>query len=195
MNHDKLVLLLSGKIGSGKNTLADMLKEELSDKAHLDAFARPLKELCAKAFKPLTTYLNGNVCDVDTIHYESWFEKKTPVTRLILQIVGTDIVRRVDSDYWVKETVKNIEARPEPIIIMTDWRFPGELLGVAKAFPTYTVRVVREMDRSGPEHAHESEIALDFFSFDQTIHNNTSLFALKKNAQALAYTLIEETLH
>lgn len=197
----KRIILLSGKINSGKNTFADMLKEELGDKAHLEAFARPLKELCAEAFKPLANYLNENflVCGPNSewISHESWFEKKTPVTRMILQIVGTDIVRHVDRDYWVNMTVKNIAARPESIIIMTDWRFAVELMGLRILHDCHlmTVRINRDVLREGSEHEHSSETALDFFSMDMTIQNNGSLFDLKKHAQNLAYTLIEETLH
>lgn len=192
----KRIILLSGKINSGKNTFADMLKDELGDKAHLEAFARPLKELCAEVFQPLAEYLNGNVCDIDPITRESWFEKKTPVTRLILQIVGTDIVRMVDRDYWVKATIKNIRERPESIVIMTDWRFAGELMGLRLLHDCHlmTIRVNRNVTREGSEHGHSSETALDLFSMDQTIQNNGTLWDLKKQAQDLAYTLIEETL-
>jgi hypothetical protein len=196
----KRIILLSGKIGSGKNTFADMLKEELGDKAYLEAFARPLKELCRDAFRPLTDYLNRLLAlasgTPETTTDAHWFEKKNGITRHILQIVGTDIVRRVDPDYWVKATIKNIRARREDIIIMTDWRFPSELngLGCMVDWHLMTVRINRDVPREGVEHEHSSETALDFFAMDMTIGNYGSLFDLKKKAQDLAYTLIEETL-
>ncbi len=199
MDH-KLVVLLSGKIGSGKNTLADMILKELGDKASADAFARPLKEFCRDVFRPVVAYINetvkrwGGSRDLLTVD-ENWFEKKTPLTRLLLQVVGTDIVRRIYPLYWIEATVANIRQNPKEIVLLTDWRFGNEHVVLHDHFHTFTVRVNRDIPREGKEHQHESETALDARThYNVVVDNNGTLEELKAQAQEIAYLLIEETM-
>lgn len=184
----KTVVLLSGKIGSGKNTFGEMLQEILGYRAKTDYFARPLKEMCRDAFRPLSLYLNSNL-SIDTIEDSSWFEKKTPVTRHILQIVGTDIVRKVSENYWSKMARDNISSHLAPIVIMTDWRFPSEWDFLDRTMNCVCVRINRGIGR---EKEHESETALDNFEwFDFIIENNSTLEDLRIQANLVADYIIE----
>lgn len=194
-----LVVLISGKIGSGKNTLADMILKELGDKALADSFARPLKEFCRDTLRPVTDYLNQNCLTCgpggDWILDEHWFEKKTPVTRLLLQIVGTDIVRKIDDYYWTRAAARNIGASTRDIILMTDWRFPNEFEKINEVFHTFTIRVNRDLPRSEGFNEHISETALDSrMEYNVVVENNQSLEVLQEWARDIAYLLIEETM-
>jgi hypothetical protein len=194
---EKLVVLLSGKIDSGKNTFADYLLQHLAGKATSEYFARPLKEMCRDAFRPLSNYLNEqDLSGTDEeITDASWFEQKTEVTRRILQIVGTDIVRKVDNFYFARATVAAIDRAKSDIVVITDWRFNSEAAYLSEqGFNTLSIRVNRALPRFGDIHSHISETELDTFPFDLIIDNNGTLSDLNALALNVAHYLIEEHL-
>lgn len=205
---NKLVILVSGKLGSGKNTLADILKEEIEAEygtsVAIDYFARLLKEMCRDSFRPLTDYLNqmfSTVYEMEgdfggyefskmKIEDESWFEKKTPISRMILQIIGTDIVRTVNENFWSESFIKRTNERKELVVLNSDCRFPSEIEQVQKNFDTITIRVEREMDRDGVINEHISEKALDCKTdWDYVIHNNDSLGVLRVQAKSIVRSI------
>lgn len=196
----KIVILVSGKLQSGKNTFADILKEELENEykftVAIDYFARLLKEMCRDSFRPLVDYLNTNLLSCgpngEWITDESWFEKKTPITRMILQIVGSEIVRTVNENFWSESFVKRANERAEVITINSDCRFPSEIEHVQKNFDTVTIRVERTMERDGAINEHMSETALDDKrDWDYVIHNNGTLDDLKAEAKRIAYDIFK----
>jgi len=179
---NKQVILVSGKINSGKNEVTNLIREFLGEVVGNEFFARPLKELCRDSFKPLVVYLN-TLAEGDQFPFftndESWFERKNPITRHLLQIVGTEIVRRIEPNYWIDETIKNIRARKEPIITVSDVRFPNEIQEIERLFPVLKVRVNRDIQRDIHED-HISERALDNYqAWDVVIDNNGTLDELR----------------
>lgn len=202
----KLVILFSGKISSGKNTAAEILKEELeklySKPVQSDYFARALKELCRDSFKPLTDFFNEMMLnllkekyldsysfnDIKNLitHDYSWFEIKNPITRHILQIIGTDIVRGIDQNYWTKKTIENIHNSKENIFLITDTRFFNEMDLVGKEFNTIEIRINRNIDRNNSFNEHVSETALDDYKdWDIVINNDGTLEDLRKEIQII----------
>jgi hypothetical protein len=181
-SQEKIVILVAGKIGSGKDTFVKFLLEYLKGRGHHYAFAKPLKDMCYHAFRPLVSWLNDSIHAEEQITVSSWYEKKTPVTRMILQAVGTDIVRQVNPDYWIERAIEYINARPELVILISDWRFPSEYIGLNDHFHVVTVRVRRTLTRQGAIHEHESETALDKFcpqkGWDLEIDNNGTVAQL-----------------
>lgn len=191
---EKLVVLFSGHMRSGKDTAAQMLKDALGPKVELMAFAQHLKEMCREAFGPLVTYLNGNYLKgSDRIGGDSWFERKTPITRLLLQAVGTDIVRRINPDYWVSYIHQQIHLSSADIVVLTDWRFPQEMQQLAQHWPCVTVRVDRELHTRQSGDRHSSETALDDWPrFDYVIDNDKDLVHLRLQVSKLADWLVNE---
>lgn len=120
---------------------------------------------------------------------ENWFEKKTDITRTLLQTYGTQIFReRVDTDFWMKRTKQRIEEYNTDIVLITDVRFPNEIDFIANSdkYETYSVRINRPLNREGQQHEHISEIALDGYQeFSYIIENNAGLSELKESAFAL----------
>lgn len=188
----KTVYLLGGKINSGKNYVADKMAKILEDDGKtfdLMMFAKGVKEGCMKDFAKLAEYLNylaleaskwGDcwMADELAISNDNWYENKTPITRLLLQIYGTEIFRRrVDNDWWVKKTAEEIKESDADVIIVTDFRFPNEctvlkeLLG--EEFKVVSIKVERRAEEENEMITnHASETALDDFKFDYEINNN-----------------------
>lgn len=120
------------------------------------------------------------------LNEENFFEKKTPISRALLQIYGTEIFRnRVDDMYWVKLTQKRIIASEADVVIITDVRFPNEIDFIANSnkYETYSIRINRLMNRDNMLHEHDSEKALDHYQeFSYLVDNNEGLDELRDSA-------------
>lgn len=182
----KIVILISGKIKSGKNQLADFMKEYFEKqnlKVSSDYFAKAVKDGCKEDFKKLTDELNNYVIELKRViiskyNYineildskidelkisdENWYENKTFITRTILQLYGTEIFRnRVDSDYWVKQVKDKCEKSDSDIILVTDTRFPNEITEMySDNYDLITIRLLRDINKDKSKN-HYSETALD----------------------------------
>jgi len=182
----KIVILISGKIKSGKNQLADFMKEYFEKqnlKVSSDYFAKAVKDGCKEDFKKLADELNNYVIELKRViiskyNYineildskidelkisdENWYENKTFITRTILQLYGTEIFRnRVDSDYWVKQVKDKCEKSDSDIILVTDTRFPNEITEMySDNYDLITIRLLRDINKDKSKN-HYSETALD----------------------------------
>jgi len=212
----KTVIMISGKLQSGKNTFADALNKELS-KDHTvvqDMFAKDVKEQCAKHFAPLGRVLKqikdgiGDDClentkwlplysenwnDLD-LDYENFFEDKTPISRALLQIFGTNIVRGMISDrYWIDCIEKRTREEEFDFKLISDLRFKNEMDAFQdEDLRVITIRVEREMDRTALENEHESEKDLDDCKyFDYIVDNNGTLSDLEDAVRAIIEDLKE----
>lgn len=198
----KTVILLSGKMQSGKNQFAVFLKEQYLANAKVvvdEMFAKGVKDGCKEDFHDLAVILNsiadkvGNP-DIEKmlrISEDNWYENKTPITRCLLQTYGTNIMRaRVDPDWWVLQLKERVSKSVADVILVSDVRFPNEIEVVRPStddnYKLVVVRINRTIDRVGDEHEHESEKALDTYTnFDFSIDNDGSLEDLKQKAGEL----------
>ena len=187
------MFLISGKLHAGKNTVADMIQELLTDyTVQQMSLAEPLKNMCKKSFEPLTKYLNDTLdeCafpDQPMNNDEIWFEKKNDISRLILQIVGTDIIRNhIDKNYWVNILVDRIndyfEDGSNRVVICNDIRFLNEIdIGASSNETIYKIRINRQNEASiGQDHISESELD-KYDAWDFIIDNCGTLDLLKMN--------------
>jgi len=207
----KRIYLVSGKLRSGKNQFSDYLEEKYTlDKVEVvqDCFAQALKDGCKEDFKPLVDYLNKLQEEIkDTVELYNWddeflecvskmrtkdenfYENKNDITRILLQLYGTEIFRkRVNQDHWVKLMIDKIKKSDKQVFIITDVRFPNEINLVKNEsdFDVISIRVERDIDRSGKENEHESETALDTYNdFDHFINNNGTLENLWNNMDSI----------
>lgn len=96
--------------------------------------------------------------------------------REVMQFVGTDIFRNIDSDIWVKATINKIFNENPKVAIITDCRFPNEVEAI-KNIGGKVFRLTRNKFNSD----HESECILDkdrynWDNFDYILDNeNISL--------------------
>jgi hypothetical protein len=194
----KVVVLISGKMRSGKNTFADMLIDEMSKytdkKVTFDYFAKPVKDQCKDVFRNLTNYLNDVSKDVGAkclyTDDDNWYEDKNDITRILLQTYATDIFRdKVDEFYWAKTMKEKLEKSEQDVILITDWRFKNEALIIedSKEYKTLKIRIDRpELFIPYSEITqHQSEVDLDDYEdFDISVLN-TSFESLRNSTLQL----------
>jgi hypothetical protein len=172
-----------------------MLTELLSSKGKVvteEMFARDLKDGAREDFGQLANVLNNihenlsvmldrcvdesvSNCIISdmkdeitklAILDENYYEEKTPITRALLQIYGTQIFRdRVDVNYWVNQVMMRIANSQSDYIFVTDVRFPNEIDQLVATLHDkckfVSIRIDRPMDRSDIQNEHESEKGLD----------------------------------
>jgi len=192
----KKVILVSGKLRSGKNQFADYLKETLTAdgiSVRQDLFAKALKDNSKQDYKRLIEYLNTiskkhNIPELFTID-ENFYENKNEITRILLQTYGTEIFRnRVDDNYWVKQFINRVKESNEEITIATDVRFPNEieLLLNETEFECISIRIERGVVRDSDLINHPSETSLDDYDqFTFIVDNNGTLEELKHASETI----------
>lgn len=204
----KNVILVSGKLQSGKNTFVNMLMDELKTtnlKVGFDFFAKSVKDQSKDIFKNLTDYLNTisekyNIPEIYTTE-DNWYESKNHITRILLQIYGTDIFRdMVDANHWGKILKRRlVSEKNEDIMFITDVRFKSEISTICDKepmrhdyrtiTPNYNVMKIRinrnNYERTDdPIFTHHSEIDLDDYTdWDVLINNDSDLNSLLKQAK------------
>lgn len=166
-----MLIGLIGKLQSGKTSLANFIKEEYPDTILL-AFADSLKEMI----------LNAGLCDE-----ESLWGKKTDFSRLMLQKIGTEIIRKqVDDNFWVKKMIDKILSIPkDKLIIVHDVRFRNEADAI-RLFYGKLYRIIRpELNQEKEENKHLSETEQDLIPVDYEIMNDKTIFELKIKAREI----------
>lgn len=120
-----MIIGISGKIGSGKNYIAEnLIGKKLEEKEYIPiylAFADQIKV----EFYSRNKLLNLN--------YDNLFVNKTKEIRKELQIYGTDIGRSqkdtvwIDAlDMWIQIFLNRWTMKMKPVFIITDVRFENE---------------------------------------------------------------------
>jgi hypothetical protein len=100
---------------------------------------------------------------------ESWSEERPktgPMTgREIMQVFGTNIVRRIYGDCWARATYNAIKNDGYKLAVVTDGRFPNEI-DLGEVVNAKSIRLLRAISNDD----HRSEIALD----DYPLHKYTA---------------------
>lgn len=154
-----MVLLISGKMGSGKTTLAEAVREEWLKKKR--------RAVCLVNFAD-ALYDMHNYCRDYLLENGIETEKKD---RKLLQWLGTEWGRAKSENIWVDIVRNKIEKLKSvspvtPLFIIGDCRFPNELAGFPGAV-TVRLNCPREVRKmrcsrwSDSGEAHLSETALD----------------------------------
>lgn len=133
-----MIIGLLGSIGSGKNTVADILVRNHSFSRY--SFASTLKDATADIFGWPRNLLEGDTEqgrkwreEVD----EWWAEKMgmpefTP--RLALQLLGTEVFRtHFHQDIWINSLLYQLEAQPNTLKVISDARFANEIEAIRSA--------------------------------------------------------------
>lgn len=154
---------ISGKIGTGKSTVAKTLSRLFGPNATVMGFGDALREEVAAV-------LGLGVPDVRAPVFKGRLftvGARLMTGRQVLQWWGTDVRRAADPGYWAREAVKRaltwLKDHNGGPVIFDDVRFPSE----AEAIHAHAGLVFRlephEAWRPGPGAGHESETSLDHF--------------------------------
>lgn len=192
-------IAFSGKKQSGKDTagkICRQLLEQAGHKVHATVFAEPLKDICVRLLgvskdlvygsdqdkETLTRVLWDNLPNSIRIKYQKypflrWVKPRTgPMTiRELLQVLGTDIFRKMIYDKVWAEAPFNQNYGDTDVVILTDLRFPNEKI-CTEEYGGVIIRLERE---TGLNDNHLSETALDGFEFKYHYANNGSLDDLR----------------
>ena len=162
------IVCISGKAQHGKDTTANILREELIQRGYkvlVIHHADLLKFMARSMFE--------------------WDGQKDENGRHLLQYIGTDIVRKKEPNFWVDFLISvfQIFDGEWDFVIIPDCRFPNEILAYMGAgFYTLHVRVVRENFTSHltkEQQEHISETALDDTEPHIRLINNGSVDDLR----------------
>lgn len=162
------IVSISGHAGSGKDTVAGIIKERLEHDDHkvlITHYADLLKYICKTFF--------------------NWNGKKDERGREILQYVGTDIIRKQDENYWVDFLISIFRFFDKhwDYVLIPDLRFENEYTRLKDSgFDAIHLRIVRPDFQSlltDKQQKHVSETSLDSVKPDYTIVNSGSLDDLK----------------
>ena len=157
-------ICISGKAQNGKDTSAEIFKNELINRGHSVLVihqADLLKYICKAFF--------------------NWNGEKDEAGRTLLQQVGTNVIRKVEPDFWVEFIAKVTGFFKDTwdYIIVPDTRFPNELEKLkANDANVFHVRVIREGFKSPlteEQQQHPSETALDGIESDFTLINDKGI--------------------
>jgi len=178
-----MIIGISGKKQSGKDTLAKFLK--LNYDAKLYAFADPLKQsICMDIFGLTYKQVYGTDDEKNALTKYKWdnlnldirkkyssdniFKSGFMTAREIMQIVGTDIFREMFyNDIWVDTTFRKIHKdiklinNKNNIAVITDVRFVGEVERIIEE-NGYIIRLLRNVLNDN----HSSETKLDNYNFE-----------------------------
>lgn len=185
---------LCGRMGSGKDTAARALVRNGYTRI---AFADALRQMAEK-LDPIVvashgkkgigssrelpvTWLNRLSKLVAAVGWDE--AKKSSDVRHFLQFLGTDVVREIDKDYWVKKAwekaseiiqFNNATGLPDPKFVFTDVRFGNEA-DFIWAKGGVLVYIDRTMPLIEEARKHSSE-AFDGAKYaDHIIHNDGSI--------------------
>lgn len=155
---NSILVSFSGKIGSGKDTVAPLVfeLEGFEDVSHR-FFARGVKEEVETIFKIIRCSENfdeavNRIIEIHGVSEQDAFQMglylydevrenleltsyiKTKKVRSSLQYWGTDTRRKQDDNYWVKKTMRHVfkDLAEGLSVSMTDSRFPNEMDAIVK---------------------------------------------------------------
>jgi hypothetical protein len=184
------ILAFSGRKQSGKTTASQyvesLINNGLGMKYKTYSFADPLKEdICMNILGLTYDQCYGSDDDKNTMTKLVW-ENERLTARRAMEVIGTDIFRKLYNDVWVEATMMKIRRDSVDLAIIPDCRFPNEVDTILEN-NGYVVRL--DLD---PFHAQSnSEKALDQDKYDwanfSLVINNSKMNIPEKNKHVLSF--------
>lgn len=150
------------------------------------SFANSLKMMCVNFFGLEPNQVFGTDADKNTLTHIKWeniplytpqdlkntqinelpyFDKTGYMTaREFMQILGTDVMRRIYEPIWVNSLLSQIKEENFDLAIIADCRYPNEVEALKDHF------IIR-LTRAPFKDSHSGENALDNYSFENVLDN------------------------
>lgn len=191
----KILILVGGSAGHGKDSFADYLKEITTywAETYSTAYADGIKKILHETYGTPWEILNGNK-DVKESSYVYLSEQKTDVTvRRALQKIGQFHREAFGPTCWAASTLTRCKKSNARICIITDARHPAEEIhwigdvAASAGFLVVPVRARRSSVPVNPDHPSESLILAEpDESFSFLIENEGTLEDLQNMAEQVA---------
>ncbi len=178
----KLIVMLSGYLQSGKDTVGEHLCRSYNFKRY--AFADILKDEVSSMYKVTRGLLDTQAGKSMLVHDPLTGGKRT--ARQILIEHGQ--MRRAENvDYWVSKVQQKILADNCDRAVVTDWRFPNEHVVFLDSMTKhgYNLQTWRLNRWSEAPLRDLSEVALDSFQFDHVIQNAGSVSEFLRSVDSI----------
>lgn len=171
------IIAFSGRKQSGKTTCAEFVAKyfngivEPFNGATIYNFADPLKkDICMNILGLSYDQCYGEDIDKNSLTDIRW-DNQLLTAREVMQIVGTDIFRKMKNNVWADATLNKIKTDKPKLAIIADCRFPNEVEAIKNANG-----LVIKLNRNLYDSQHSSETALDEINypvknFDLVINN------------------------
>lgn len=162
---DKPVRLVgvTGRKRAGKDTFAKRLVDQHGFTRM--AFADNVRKV-ALAIDPIIGWVDGPVRLSTLVGLGGWEPaKEFPEVRRILQRIGTEGIRSLQPDFWIRQVLDHM---PDGPVVITDVRFPNEADAIKMAGG-----VVIRVNRPGlfSDDQHSSESAMDNYRYNEIVQN------------------------
>ena len=173
INKRPKIFIISGKAGSGKDEVADIIK-------------KIYKEMKCKKLS-YAYYLKQYVKDIT-----GWDGNNETKPRDLLQSIGIDLLKeKIDSQLLIRRLCEDIEVYSYfyDVLIVTDARLIEEVeVPKSKFFNITTIRIDRNIDNklSSKQKEHITEVGLDNYNnFDYKIENYENYDKLVSNVEKI----------
>lgn len=145
-----MIIGFIGLKGSGKTTACNIIKRNIG------AFQHNFKDALVAEIKRNFPDLLNELSNIYRMGIDDLFKFKPPAMRYLMQNYGTEVRRKDDSNYWIKQWLKKLPNNG--IILVDDVRFINEAQTI-KARGGKLIRLVRE-DMINTDN-HQSEVEQD----------------------------------
>jgi len=169
------IIAFSGRKQSGKTICSEFLKGLLLSNGYSDVeiynFADPLKEdICMNMFGLSYAQCYGEDHNKNEL-VDAYWEDKQLTARDLMQLIGTDLFRKLNNNIWVNALINKIKKSKLQVVIVSDCRFPNEIEAIKN-----NGGIVFRLNRNPHKSEHISESILDACRYDwnnfNTIINN-----------------------
>lgn len=181
------IWLLRGWAGSGKDTVAALLRSKLPH-AEQSSFASAVKDEVAAMYEFERAYLDtqegkarkiqgadGHVCTLRD---------------LIIAHAQSEKIRHDDPHIWARRVTPSNETQDW---ILSDWRFPEELKCLKERFPFASIHTIHIVRHSVTPLDTDTEHRLDDISSQYTIHNSGTLQDLETEIEEFLSKFFNKT--
>ena len=201
------IIAFSGRKQSGKSTAGEFVQDFIEDNGlplthKIYSFADPLKQdICMNLLGLSESQCYGTDDDKNTLTNVRWMDMPLEIqqrhtadmvaneyltARQVMEVVGTEIFRRMYGNVWVRATMNKISKDNLDIAVIVDCRFPNESDAILDQ-GGYVIRL--DLD---PFHStSNSESALDPINYNwskfSTVINNSTMAIEQKNHEILKF--------
>jgi len=159
------IIAFSGRKQAGKTICSEFLKGLLLSNGYKDVeifnFADPLKEdICMNMFNLSYAQCYGEDHSKNELIDAHW-ENKQLSARDLMQLIGTDLFRKLNKNVWVNALVNKIKKTNHQVVIVSDCRFPNEIEAIKNNHG-----LVFRLNRNPHHSDHISETILDSHCYD-----------------------------